>query len=213
MAAIPFPPAARTRPGAAVAVATVLVALAAGCAAPRPPLAKYTVPMQGPTAKVVMRGSLVANDFYGVFLFDDAERCQGPRLVGAGRNGRDAPSTAFVAGRPSTVDYVMFSPTSSCRVRWSFTPQAGRTYLFTGRVVTGVPGAACAARLLDATDPDKIVPVAEAVRRDQGGSACLPSPQARALSASRPAGSRDEGDTAVLRPGAGDDDLKGLIAP
>lgn len=199
------------RPGAALAAA--LVAIASGCATPPQPLTRYLAPTSGPTAKVVMRGTLVGNDIYGVSVFDDAERCQGARIVGAGRTGRDAASSAFVAGKLATIDFVMFAGTSSCRVRWSFTPAAGRTYLLAGKVVTGVPGAACAARVLDATDPDKIVPVADAVRRDQAGSACLAMQQARALNAARTGGARDDTDAAVLRPGAGDEDLKGLIAP
>ena len=133
-------------------------------------------------------------------------------MIGAGRNGRDPASTTIVADKFTTLDFMMFTGTSSCRVRWSFTPAAGRSYLVSGGVVTGVSGAHCAARVLDATDPDDIVIAGTAVRRDLSGSACLPSAQAYALKSARAGTTRAVGDAAVLTPGAGDADLQGLIA-
>ena len=188
-------------------------ALLAGCATPVAPLQKYAAPSTGPTAKIVMRGTLAGSDFYGVYVFDQAESCQGSRLVGAGRTGRDAPASTVVANQLTTVDFMMFSgKDSSCRVRWSFTPIAGRTYLVSGGVVTGVPGASCAARIHDATDPDAIRPVADALRRDQGGAMCMPTAQALARRGTNPA-TQAASDAAVLTSRAGDAELQGLIKP
>ena len=189
-------------------------ALLAGCATPVKPLEKYAAPTAGPTARVVMRGTLAGSDFYGVYVFDQAESCQGSRLLGAGRTGRDSPATTLVANRLTTVDFVMFSGNnSSCRVRWSFTPSAGKTYLVSGGVVTGIPGASCAARIHDATDPDAIKPVADALRRDQGGAMCMPIAQALARRATVPAGAKTSSDAAVLTSSASDAELQGLIKP
>ena len=53
----------------------------------------------------------------------------------------------------STLDVVVTKPNQAfCRVRWSFTPRAGRSYLVAAR---GEPGG-CSVSLLDATDPDDI---------------------------------------------------------
>lgn len=189
-------------------------ALLAGCAAPIKPLEKYAAPTSGPTAKIVMRGTLVGNDFYGVYVFDQAESCQGSRLLGAGGTGRDPAAATVVANRLTTVDFLMFSGAdSSCRVRWSFTPGAGKTYLVSGGVVTGVPGVACAARVHDATDPDAIKPVPDALRRNQGGAMCMPTAQALARRGPAPAGATPGSDAAVLTAGAGDAELQGLIKP
>ena len=125
-----------TRALPSIAALLAATALLAACATRVAPLQKYVAPTAGPTAKVVMRGSLAGNDLYGVFVFDEAESCQGSRLLGWGRTARDAPATTIVANRLTTVDFVMFSgTTSSCRVRWSFTPAAGKTYLVSGGVV------------------------------------------------------------------------------
>lgn len=203
-----------TRALPSIAALLAATALLAACATRVAPLQKYVAPTAGPTAKVVMRGSLAGNDLYGVFVFDEAESCQGSRLLGWGRTARDAPATTIVANRLTTVDFVMFSGTnSSCRVRWSFTPAAGKTYLVSGGVVTGVPGASCAARIRDASDPDAIGPVADALRRDQAGSLCMPTAQALARRASSPAGAPTQSDAAVLTPGAGEAGLEGLIRP
>ena len=196
------------------ALPTACAALVAGCATPVPPLQKYAAPTSGPTAKIVMRGTLAGSDFYGVYVFDQAESCQGSRLIGAGRTGRDAPASTVVANRLTTLDFMMFSgDNSSCRVRWSFTPTAGRTYVVSGGVVTGIPGASCAARIHDATDPDAIRPVADALRRNQGGAMCMPTAQALARRAATPAAAQATGDSAVLTSSAGDAELQGLIKP
>jgi hypothetical protein len=207
----PFRRLRRSATPAAIAVAAL--GLLGACATPPTPSPKYVAPTSGPTAKVAMRGNVASGDIYGVFVFDDAEACKGPRIVGAGRVGRDPSSTTIVAAQPATVDFMLISGPRTCRVRYSFTPAAGHSYLVAGGVVTGVPGASCQARVMDATDPDKIVPVADAVRRDHPGNACLPSAVALARKQAATPGARVDGTSAVLSQGAGDDDLKGLIAP
>ena len=183
----------------------------AACATRPASLPKYVAPTSGPTAKLVMRGNVSGNDLFGVYVLDDADRCQGPRIVGAGKAGQVPPSSAFAANRLTTVDFMLFTGANACRVRWSFTPASGRTYLVAGGVVTGVPGMSCGARVMDATDPDKIRPVTDAVRRDQGSNACVALAQAQANKTGRSENaSRGSGD-AVLTPGASADDLKGLI--
>lgn len=203
-------------PGASLAPAGAAVLLAlAGCATPasRPnALPKYVAPAGAATAKLVMRGNLRAGDLYGVYAFDDAEACKGPRVVGAGTVGRDAVTVPIAAGQLTTLEFLLFSGKDACRVRWSFTPTAGRNYLMVGGVVTNVPGASCGARILDATDPDKIKPASDAVRRNLPGNACLAMTQAKANAGKAPDGGQSGGD-AVLQPGATADDLKGLIQP
>jgi len=192
-------------------LAAVALALgAAGCATRTAPLPKYAAPAGSPTAKLVMRGTLRSGDLYGVYLLDDAQACKGPRVAGAGTVGRDPVSIQIAADQLTTLDFMLFTGKDVCRVRWSFTPTAGRTYLMAGGTVTGVPGALCMARVLDATDPDKIKPAADAVRRNLPGNTCLAVAEAR-LKMTKGADGGQTGGDAVLTPGATAEDLKGLI--
>ena len=91
-------------------------------------------------------------------------------------------------------------------MRWSFTPDAGKTYLL--RAV-GQP-TLCSAALFDMTDVDRIRPASSAVRRNTADKPCVP------LALARDPGTAAESATsedAVLREGQGADDLKGLIQP
>ncbi len=188
------------------AVATVAVALIGACATTQP-IPKYVAPTTGPTAKLVMRGSVAEGDLYGVFLYDDSEHCAGSRLAGTGTSTRNPVTTTVPANRIATVEFYLLKPNRmACRVRWSFTPVAGKTYLLNG---SAMGPNACLARVMDVSNPDSLKVEATALRRNPGTSVCLPLAQSKAATTADAAdtGSHD----AVLRQGAGSDDLKGLI--
>lgn len=136
----------------AIAVAAMLLT---SCATPRTPVKvpAYVAPAGVATARLLSRGTVGAGDAYGVIVFDDAANCAGPRIAGAGNSTRPPKATEIEAGRIATLDFLAVRPDkTSCRVRWSFTPTAGKTYLVAGALTaTG-----CNARLLDATDPDRM---------------------------------------------------------
>jgi hypothetical protein len=184
---------------------TVAVALIGACAT-TPPIPKYVAPTTGPTAKLVMRGSVPEGDLYGVFLYDDSEHCAGSRLAGTGTSTRSPVTTTLAASRITTVEFYLLKPNRmACRVRWSFTPVAGKTYLLNG----GARPNACVALVMDMSNPDSLKVEPTALRRNPGTTVCLPLAQSKAATAT------DAADTsshdAVLRQGAGTDDLKGLI--
>ena len=186
----------------------LLALLLQACAGPRAPVRSYVAPSSGPTAKLLTRGSVRLGDVYGVIVFDDAERCGTPRLAGAGTSARPPKATQLEGDRLSTVEFVgVRGDKTSCRIRWSFTPASGKTYLVSGLMSEF----GCSARVLDATDPDRIKPVASAQRRNVGSNACtalkLPGAATAATEAEQASGE------AVLRPGASADDLEGLIGP
>ena len=92
-------------------------------------------------------------DVYGVLVFDDATTCSGPRLAGAGNASRPPKATELEAGRLATLEFLgVRADKSACRVRWSFVPAAGKTYLVAG----ALNATSCTAGLLDASDPDHI---------------------------------------------------------
>lgn len=182
-------------------------ALLAGCATPPPKLPPYAVAAGVPTAKLIMRGGVPTGDLFGVFVFDDAENCKGPRLAGAGGSTKNPPTVSLAAGTPTTVEFMLLKANKeSCALRWTFTPTAGKSYLVNGIAF----GAGCRASLVDASDPDAMKAPADLVRRNQSGQACMNLAQARAAQPSTSLGGQDQGN-AVLRPGANTDDLKGLI--
>lgn len=193
------------------AALTAIAALVAACAAPAPtattPLPRHVAPTAGPTAKLVMRGTVPQGDIYGVYVLDDAVACNGLRLAGAGNATRVPVSTALAADRLTTLDYRIYKADKrSCLVRWSFTPAAGRSYLVSG----GLTATGCSARLLDATDPDAIKPVDGVLVRNTPAQACVGLNEARASNSQRALGGQS-GNDAVLLPGAGTADLEGLL--
>ena len=189
-------------------------AILAACATPSTPnsaaLPRHVAPVGGPTAKLVMRGTVPQGDVYAVYLSDDAVACQGQRIVGAGNPTRVPTSTTIAAERLQTVDFRLFrADKRTCLVRWSFTPVAGRSYLIAGAATpTG-----CSARMLDATDPDAIKPVQGALIRTSTTQACVGINDARALPGPGPAGGQGASGEAVLVPGATAADLDGLVKP
>lgn len=201
-----------TVPPAAGTTASTVTSTATSPAA-RSASARYVAPTQVPTAKLVMRGTnLQAGDVYVVSVYDDAENCKGRRIAGAGNNVRSPTTVPVAAGAITTVEFMLVkaakpeTPTKrdACMVRWSFTPDAGKSYLVAGNAIpTG-----CSANLIDATNPDAMRQAAGVVRRNVQNSTCLPLAQARAGAGS--AASQSTGE-AVLRPEATSDDLQGLI--
>ena len=183
-------------------------ALVGACATPPKKAAQvppYVAPAGAQTARLLSRGAVNAGDAYGILVYDDAVNCAGPRIASAGSSSRTPKATEIEAGRTTTLDFLVAHPDkTSCRVRWSFTPTAGKTYLVSGALTTK----GCRALVLDATDPDHMKAEGSAQRRNAGGSACsalVALPAAATLGGSEPTGE------AVLRPGASADDLQGLI--
>jgi hypothetical protein len=193
------------------AAALGLCLLLGACAAPPPgrPPVKYVAPGSGPTAKLVMRAVVPTGDLYGVYLLVDDDRCSERRMVGVGDAKRNPPTTALAANEVQTVEFALLRPNKQmCFVRWSFTPVPGKSYLLRG---LGHPSG-CAAVVMDMSDPEKLKPEPTALRRNPIGQACVPLAQSKAISAPGSDGvAAGEGQDAVLRKGAGAEDLQGLI--
>lgn len=183
-----------------------LPALLAACATARKPTPKYVPPSGGPTAKLVMRGAVPAGDAYGVYLLQDSERCADYRMVGVGGSARNPASTTLAANQITTVEFMLVKPTRQfCNIRWTFTPVEGKTYLLRGAAI----GSSCAALVQDMSDPENIKPEPTALRRNPTGSACLPISQSKGINLKNT--NVDSSGDAVLRQGAGAEDLQGLI--
>lgn len=202
------------RAAAALALMLLLAACAAGPQAPSsagPAGATLAAPAGAPRARLLLRGAVPGDDQYAVVELTDAQNCKEPRMLSSG-DARKAPAPASLAtGVLTTLDFVVLRAAKPlCVVRWSFTPEADKTYLVQGLVV----GNGCSARLLDASINDRPVPAAGAVLRNGPGQTCL------ALDKSRPAGDtgsliqggQHKGE-AVLQPNATTRDLQGLIRP
>jgi hypothetical protein len=197
-------------------IALCLAALAAGCAQPVP---KYVPATTGPSALLVMRGTVLPGETYGVYLFQEPQNCTGPKQVGVGNTNVDPATTSIVANRLSTTEVFLTKPNRTfCRVRWSFEPVAGRKYLLTA---SSTPNG-CSARILDATDPHKIVPEPSSRRRDVGSRMCVPLAQTTTLGdAESRARTNSESDLPIsaappatvsgTAPSITDDDLGGLM--
>lgn len=145
-------------------------ALLTGCAQPIP---QYISQATGPRAELVMRGHVLPGEAYGVYVFKDALNCTGPQRVGIGVASRDPETTSIDAGLSTAEVFMTKADKSICRVRWSFEPIAGRKYL----VSTLSTPIGCTARILDATDPRKMVREQSLRRRDVGGRLCVPLSQ------------------------------------
>lgn len=196
--------------GMVMAGAAVLLASCVATAPPRP-LVKYTAPTSGPTARLVMRGAVPVGELYSVNMFDDAEKCEGSRLVGVGSSTITPKSSSVSANGVTTIEYRIdkLALKQACVMRWTFTPVAGKTYLVRGQSTA----AGCMAAVFDMTDPEAIKPEATALRRNPRGVACVPISQSKALGVAGAASSAASGDSgdAVLRQGAGAEELQGLI--
>jgi len=206
---------------AAVAAAALLVA----CAAPPPPAGYGPVtaagvpaaPASGPTARLLVRSDVPAGDRYALYLHADPIACQGARQITSGTAGQAPGPVNIPAGRLALVDFVILrGDKPTCGVRWSFSPQPGKTY-----VVNGLPvGSSCTARLLDATVPERAAAPPDLLVRNAPGQACMSLARAREVAAANAAnnpgsliqGGQSRGE-AVLNPRATAADLQGLINP
>jgi hypothetical protein len=183
--------------------------LLAACAQP---VAKYQAPTAGPTARLLMRGAMQPGDRYGIFLADSADDCKGMRIAAAGGAGVDPAAIKISAQGLRTVDmFVSKADRTSCRVRWSFTPQAGRSYLVQARSTPG----GCSALILDATDVDAMKLETSLIRRDVPGNVCVPLAQSKTiaqLGAATAGGSTAQTRAPQSPSGVAEDDLKALTA-
>lgn len=192
----------------ALALALALLLLSA-CAQP---ITKYQVPQGVPTARLLMRGALEPGDRYGVFLIDSADDCKGTHIAASGARGVDPAAIKISAQGMRTVDvFVSKANRTNCRVRWSFTPTAGRSYLVTARSTPD----GCAAMIFDATDVDAMKPEPSLLRRNVAGNACVPLANSKSIA--QLTGNRDPGAAAASAAqsptGFSDDDLKALTTP
>lgn len=179
-----------------------------GCAQP---ITKYQVPQGEPTARLLMRSALEPGDRYGVFLIDSADDCKGSHIAAAGAQGVDPAAIKISAVGMRTVDVLVSKANrTSCRVRWSFTPTAGRSYLVTARSLPD----GCSAMILDATDVDAMKPEPSLLRRNVAGNVCVPLAKSKTIAqmtAGRATGSSAATSSAAQSPtGFADDDLKAL---
>ncbi|HWH84779.1 MAG TPA: hypothetical protein VNU71_21335 [Burkholderiaceae bacterium] len=167
-----------------------------------------------------MRGSVQPGETFGVYLFQQPQSCTGLEQVGIGTASVDPATTTIVANRLSTAEVFLTKPDRTiCRVRWSFEAVAGRKYLVTA---SSTPGG-CAARILDATDPHKIVAEPSSRRRDVGGNLCVPMAQTTTVAdATSRARANSESDLPISAApaapavpgrarGVTEDDLSGLL--
>ncbi len=197
-------------------VASLMGALAAGCAAPAGPLpaappSAPAVPPGTPSARLLLRGAVAPQDGYAIYMLADALACKRPALLVAGTPQKAPEPVSLAAGKLTTLDFtILRGGKPSCGVRWSFTPLAGKTYLMQGLAV----GGGCSARLVDASAPDRPQLPADAALRSGSGQTCLPLDQARAATVGRSSiqGGQQRGE-AVLNPRASAGDLQGLISP
>ena len=166
----------------------------------------------GPSARLLLRAAVPVDDKFALFQLGDATACKNPRLLVGGSPQQAAEPAVLAAGQLATVDFVLIrgGKPGLC-TRWSFTPQAGRTYLMQGAAV----GAGCLARLVDVTQPDRAQAPADAVMRNGTNQPCVPLEQARAAAAGAHSpiqGGQQDGE-AVLMPNATARELQGLIRP
>jgi len=174
------------------------------------------------TARLLMRGSVSYGETYGIYLFEDPEGCRGMQRVGFGSQGKDPDAVTIDATRLATVD-VLFarSGRNYCRVRWSFYPKPGKTYL----VRSAFLGERCRVLVFDASDPEKIELEKTSRRRDVGMNVCVPIAETRPLDVDRKPENSDDGfqlpvsgsdaakraEQPKLHEKATDEDLKDLI--
>lgn len=193
-----------------------LLALAAGlagCATPSGPTGMPALAQPAadqPHARLQTRSTAPAGHVLAVVVQQDNATCTDARHVlrsPAGETGQ----ARLPVGRPLTLDVALVPPGGgrACVNRWTFTPQAGRSYVLQSAIV----GAACPARLLDTTQPDRAAVPPDLVNRVQAGQSCVPLDKApKVASGGIIQGGQIDGE-AVLLPLATTRPLQGLIKP
>lgn len=175
---------------------------------------RYVAPAPGqPAARLLFRAAVAPGQPAMLLRYRDALRCQQAEgLVGA-HPVSGAPPVQIAAGELTLLDLMIFQAgrKSACVVRFSFTPEAGASYL----VNAANAGAGCIAQLLDVSQPERPQPVPDAVYRARAGQPCLALADAPPMRGSAPSvqGGQDSAGEAVLDPRATARDLQGLIAP
>lgn len=136
-----LPPRPRARQAAAASALALLAACAAG---PQAPASGGPAAATGPRARLLLRGAVPSDDQNAVVELTDAQNCKDPRMLSSG-DARRAPAPAtLAAGLLTTLDFVVLRTGKPlCVVRWSFTPEADKTYLVQGLVVAAAAPPAC----------------------------------------------------------------------
>jgi hypothetical protein len=161
--------------------AVVALLILAGCASRAPrtvapaPTPPYVAPgATVPVARLVMRSEIEEYDTYEVAVLSNADACSGKQSVGMGFPRNDPRSTTLAAGRWQTIEVQLNKPNRTyCRVRWSFAPAAGRSYV----VSTTSEKQGCSVVIRDETDPDAVRIEPSLRRRDVDARACIPLAQ------------------------------------
>jgi hypothetical protein len=197
----------------------------AACAQPVPvaqPTRAYVSPTASSTsARLVMRNAIdKADRSYEVAVFDDADKCSGRQRVGVGSPTTDPETTRIAAGRWQTIETIAYQPNRMmCRMRWSFVPVAGRSYL----VNTTSKPTGCMTVIYDMTNPEALRIEPSLRRREVSNNLCLPLAQAEPVklnAAKKPSDANDlpipsethQAPSASTSPGGTSvDDLQGLI--
>jgi hypothetical protein len=161
-----------------------------------------------PAARFLVRSTVPAGQHAALVQLTDHDNCKLPNLAAVAARSDEAPSTATLpAGRPMTLDFLVADGTRAiCVIRWGLTPVPGRQYLVQG----GSAGSVCAASLWDVSQPDRPRTPDDLRYRAEAGKPCVPTEQARRVQPGLLEGGQVDGE-AVLRPGATDEPLKGLI--
>ena len=185
--------------------------MSSGCAHKQPPTPAYVAPPAGAaTARLLMRGTLAPGDTYGVFVLGDD--CTRPQRVGIGNAQKNPDGTRITSNGLSTLEVLVLKPSRDIyRVRLSFMPQAGHSYVVTAQsMATGAR-----ALVLDATQPDAMKLEPTLRRRDVTGNACLTWASSRPIKVATQDATSD-GASDLPIPKARDesvpDDLSGLIS-
>jgi hypothetical protein len=149
-----------------LAAMAATAALLASCRTAQP----YVPPVDGETAKLLIRPAVPAGMSFGIYAFGDAHACGKPQRIVVGGANTGNQSSSLRAGPLATLEYIGLDRTRSCVIGFSFYPKAHHRYL----LATSQDGASCGVQLLDATDGDNPRPEKSVVRRTMRSGGCAP---------------------------------------